>query len=269
MAYSKVLEELIEAALADGVLTDKERAVLRKKAQQEGVDPDEIDVVVEGRLSKMKRQEDWLRPMPPQNSVNQKFGNVVKCPSCGAQVIGGSAICPECGYTFSNISASSSIEKLQAKLDEFNKRQEQRADKRGLLGTFLYATNITDVLKSKMDIVKNFPVPNTRADLLELLTMIQPMVNITGSRIGGKPQLGTEDLSYAYWLLFSNCINKARLSFSKDPDFSSYFAFHDQEIKKSRGVIGYFKCNPHTFTNLCLCLFLLIFLVGFILLLRY
>ena len=136
--YSKELEEIIEAALADGVLTDKERAILHKRALAEGVDPDELDVVIDGRLAKMKRSEDWLRPTPPQNLSNHKLGNVVKCPSCGSQVIGGSAVCPECGYTFSNVSANSSAEKLQAKLDEFNRRQEERADKRGLASSVLH-----------------------------------------------------------------------------------------------------------------------------------
>ena len=42
---SKELEEIVEAALADGVLTDKERAVLHKRAQAEGIDPDELDIV--------------------------------------------------------------------------------------------------------------------------------------------------------------------------------------------------------------------------------
>ena len=67
--FSKELEEVIEAALADGALTDKERAVLHKRAQAEGVDPDELDIVIDGRLAKMKRQEDWLRPAPPKEAT--------------------------------------------------------------------------------------------------------------------------------------------------------------------------------------------------------
>lgn len=62
--FSKELEEVIEAALADGVLTDKERAVLHKRAAAEGVDLDELDVVIDGRLAKAKKQEDWLNPAP-------------------------------------------------------------------------------------------------------------------------------------------------------------------------------------------------------------
>ena len=114
--FSKELEEVIEAALADGVLTDKERAVLHKRAQAEGVDLDELDIVIDGRLAKMKRQEDWLRPAPPKEATNQKYGNVLKCPSCGAQVVGGSAVCPECGYAFSNVGANRSAERLAEQL---------------------------------------------------------------------------------------------------------------------------------------------------------
>ena len=245
--FSKELEEVIEAALADGALTDKERAVLHKRAQAEGVDPDELDIVIDGRLAKMKKQEDWLRPAPPQNLVNQKLGNVVKCPSCGAQVIGGSAVCQECGYTFSNVSANSSVERLQNKLDEFNRRQESRADNRSISGVlthnFAKASGMDGTNKYKMDIISTFPVPNTRADLLEFLTMIQSRANSTGPR-NGQNLSREEDLSYAYWLLYSNCINKANLSFSKDSDFTPYFEHYAQELSKTKGIIGYLKCNP-------------------------
>ena len=53
--YSKELEELIDSVLADGVVTDQERAVLRKRALACGEDPDEVMIVVDGRLAKMKK----------------------------------------------------------------------------------------------------------------------------------------------------------------------------------------------------------------------
>lgn len=252
--YSEKIEGIIEAILNVGEMDESQLAVLKRVAEKEGEDPDELEIVVKGRLAKMKKAV-----VGPANLPNAKHGNVMKCPSCGAQVVGGTAVCPECGYTFSNVSANSSIEKLQAKLDDFNRRQEQREDSRGIrstishsLGKSLGGTN--NIYIHKMDIVKNFPVPNTRADLLDFLTMIQPMVDITGPREGFRNVKGfnevlshvEEDLSYAYWLLYTNCINKARLSFSNDSDFSSYFAFYEQEIEKTKGIIGYLKSNPQT-----------------------
>ena len=48
--YSQQLEQLIKSVIADGVITDKERAVLHKRAVAEGVDPDELDVYVDGLI---------------------------------------------------------------------------------------------------------------------------------------------------------------------------------------------------------------------------
>lgn len=249
--FSKELEEVIDAAIADGVLTDKERAVLHKRGQAEGVDPDELDVVIDGRLAKIKKQEDWLRPTPPQNLGNQKMGNIIKCPSCGAQVTGGSAVCPECGYAFSNVGTNSYMEKLQEKLYEFNSRQEEREDQCNLINN-VYKKNDDDTvayidkdttIKAKMDIISTFPVPNTRADLLEFLTMLQHRAKSTGPR-NGQNISSEEDLSYAYWLLFTNCINKARLSFSNDKDFEPYFKKYDEGIKKANSPIGVIKRHP-------------------------
>ena len=254
---SKELEEIVEAALADGVLTDKERAVLHKRAQAEGVDPDELDIVLDGRLAKMKRSEDWLRPAPPQNLANQKLGNIVKCPNCGAQVIGGSAVCTECGYAFSNVSANSSAEKLQAKLDEFNRRQEQRADSRGYLRSLFDSDTIR---KHKMEIISTFPVPNTREDLLEFLTMLQAGADATGSHDGGTSDI--EDMSYAYWLLYTNCINKAKLSFPNDNDFQYYFQTYEKQLQKTKGIIGYLRCNPGARAGLIFLLVVILWIIG-------
>lgn len=162
--FSKELEEIIEAALADGVITDKERAVLHKRATLEGVDPDELDVVIEGRLAKTKKQEDWLRPTPPQNLANEKHGNVVKCPSCGAQVDRTKAICPECGYAFTNVSVTRSLKYLFKKIEK------------------------ADDVKERSVIIANAPIPTSKEDILEFLSAAVPnatIVNpITGTKIG-------------------------------------------------------------------------------------
>lgn len=246
--FSKELEEFIEAALADGVITDKERSVLYRRAKAEGVDSDELDVIIEGRLVKMKRQEDWLRPVPPQNLASQKNGNVLKCPNCGAEVVGGSAVCKECGYTFSDISSNRSAEKLQEKLDAINRQFEERAIS-SISGWLSATLGTSDKCKHKMDIISTFPVPNTRNDLLEFLTMLQHRVNATGPR-NGQNMSREEDMSYAYWLLYTNCINKAKISFLNDKDFTPYFSLYEKELQKTKGFIGWWKCNPKTRTVL-------------------
>lgn len=77
--YNEELEMLIDAALADGVLTNSERQVLCKKAQSLGIDLDEFNMVLDGRLAKIKEQRQAA-------SKSNKQGSVKKCPACGALV---------------------------------------------------------------------------------------------------------------------------------------------------------------------------------------
>lgn len=213
--FSKELEEVIEAALADGVLTDKERAVLHKRAQAEGVDPDELDIVIDGRLAKMKRQEDWLRPAPPKEATNQKYGNVLKCPSCGAQVVGGSAVCPECGYAFSNVGANSSYEKLSAKLEAI---EVAYRDKKSI-SIPLYG--VSNKVKEMANVIRMFPIPNTRADLLEFLASMS--AQISSMKEGPSMQVFEDQMMRkAYEAKYKECVNKAKISFANDSDFAPY-----------------------------------------------
>lgn len=48
--YSDNLEELISMAVADGKITDKEKRALLRRAMEEGIDPDEFEMVLESRL---------------------------------------------------------------------------------------------------------------------------------------------------------------------------------------------------------------------------
>ena len=213
--FSKELEEVIEAALADGVLTDKERAVLHKRAQAEGVDLDELDIVIDGRLAKMKRQEDWLRPAPPKEATNQKYGNVLKCPNCGAQVVGGSALCPGCGYSFSNVGANSSYEKLSAKLEAIEVAYRDKVS----FSIPIYG--VSKKVKEQANIIRMFPVPNTRADLLEFLASMS--AQISSMKQNQSMQVFEEQtMRKAYEAKYEECVNKARISFANDPDFAPY-----------------------------------------------
>ena len=48
--YSQKLENLIEIALVNGVLSEKEKQVLFKNAEAEGIDLDEFEIVLDARL---------------------------------------------------------------------------------------------------------------------------------------------------------------------------------------------------------------------------
>lgn len=84
--FSKELQQLIEASLVDGVLTDQERAVIRKRALLDGVDPDEVDVLLDAELQRIRQKQE------------EAVTKVKKCPQCGEIIPALTGVCPSCGY---------------------------------------------------------------------------------------------------------------------------------------------------------------------------
>lgn len=200
------LEQLINYALEDGVLTDKERSVLMRKAQAAGADLDEFEMILEAKLHEVQKTAAAVAP----KSNSNKHGEVRKCPACGAMVSAFSTRCSECGFEFNNVEANKSantlFEKLQAlemeKARELAQHEEsknkqlmalsERHNSGGTL-TKIFANNADaqneerdDLIRTlekgaqqierkymdaKINMIKVFAVPNTKGDLLELLSM--------------------------------------------------------------------------------------------------
>ena len=114
--YNEQIEQLIDAALSDGELTEKEKQILFKKAQSFGIDLDEFEMVLDARLVKLKKNEAEKKAQAAPKS--NKFGDVKKCPACGAIVQSFQGVCQECGYAFENVEANSSVRRLSAELEE-------------------------------------------------------------------------------------------------------------------------------------------------------
>lgn len=239
--YSDALETLINAALIDGELTEKEKLILMKRAEAEGVDPDEFELILSARLYEV--QNSRMKAAPAVGKKSDKFGDMCKCPACGAIVKSGMARCEECGYAFTNVDAARSSERLYEELKRIN--SEEKKEEEGLLDMFnpfkmMNMIRVSDATRKRMDLISNFPVPNTRADLIDMLSSIQAKVNSKAPRNGQDDSTFDEDLGYAYWLLYINCINKARISFSNDASFKHYFDFYDSELARSKKKFGFF-----------------------------
>lgn len=93
--YSKHLEDLIEATLADGKLDPYEVEVLKKAAEKEGVDIDELQVYMNSLAHKRTAQETTQQAEKNRQYDKQRKGNV--CPHCGVPIPPMTKICPECG----------------------------------------------------------------------------------------------------------------------------------------------------------------------------
>lgn len=183
--YNPQIEKLIEMALADGELTEKEKQVLFKRAQAEGIDLDEFEMVLDAKLHQINVGNN-VQPSPNSAPQSNKYGDVKKCPACGAMIEAFTARCPECGHEFSNIAANSSIQRLFEMLNQVEAESKEYPDT--ILGSYARllgdsmanAMGGTKTIKRKKSIIQNFPVPTTKDDIIEFLSQAVPLARKPG-----------------------------------------------------------------------------------------
>jgi hypothetical protein len=190
--YNEQIENLINLALADGELTEKEKQILFKKAAAAGIDLDEFEMVLDAKLFEKQQTVKAAAPSVAAPK-SDKYGDVKKCPSCGAIVQSFSGKCGDCGYEFRDIQSDVTINKLFEALmeaDNIPKEEfkEMNTKEGGLMGKLTYnpaADKLQNELRlkkheqahkekiqaRKIQIISNFPVPNTKEPLLEFLTL--------------------------------------------------------------------------------------------------
>ena len=239
--YNEQLEKLIEMALMDGELTEKEKQILFKKAESFGVDLDEFEMVLEAKLFEKQKSNKPVTAAPKSD----KLGDVKKCPACGAIAQSFATKCSDCGTEFRNIDASQNITKFFEKLDELESSRKdslfdtQKQESGTSVGTLIkwwifwwiliplklitFIINkskpakwsTTDTRKEEM--IMNFPVPNSREEIIEFITL---SVSKTQS-ISILKRLGEEGKYLAKWNLIwkkkaEQVFTKAKLSMKDD-----------------------------------------------------
>ena len=116
-----------------------------------------------------------------------KGGELQHCPHCGAVVSESAAICPNCGYEFSEINANSS----------------------SLVLATLLASLDSD--KEKCQAIETFPIPNSKVDLLEFVTSLKPRIKNIDS-----------PLADAYMIKYQELIEKIKVSFPNDKQLKPF-----------------------------------------------
>ncbi len=174
--YNEQIENLINLALADGLLTEKEKQILFKKAEAAGIDLDEFEMVLDAKLFE-KQQTINATPKNTAAPQSDKFGDVKKCPACGAIITSYSARCNDCGHEFANVKANATIHKLFMMLNDVRGSANSNAQQ-GFLNRLGQIVNDglsgLNATSKKREIISNFPIPNTKADMLEFLALAIP-----------------------------------------------------------------------------------------------
>lgn len=207
--YSDKINSLIDMALADGQLTEAEKKILLRRAEQEGIDLDEFEMVLNAKLHQLGQQPSTTPPPAPKHA---RHGELIKCPACNNTVASYQGRCDACGYEFENIEANKSIIQLTNSLLRCSTPAQQQ------------------------QVITTFPVPNSKADLIALLIHIEPRI---------RQQYNS--LTDAYFTLYQTCIMTAKQTFPNDRQLQRFVVGlsgieqHMRSLRSKRQISGVFK----------------------------
>jgi hypothetical protein len=213
------IEKLIDFALADGVISDKEREIIRNKAEKLGEDPDEAEMILDAKLAMEGNQATTPPPtasnpppintptaasgpppinVPPASSTSNKVGNIQTCPACGATVNAMELNCSECRHEFTDINDGLSISKLMKQIEKVNIDQYEDED---------------DYYKKVASLIKGSIVPNVAKDIFEFGSKAV-------SEIDSQTAYPEKD-SLAWKSKVEDCILKLKLAEIQNPNYIS------------------------------------------------
>lgn len=234
--YDPRIERLIDAAVVDGVLTDQEKQVLYKNASEAGYDLNEFEVYVNAKL--FSAQKKLSTPVQKSN----KYGDIRKCPNCGAVVETFTAICPSCGYAFQNVGTVSSFENLSRKLEALDNSREPEKTSANPLTFYTRTLNLSvfgdSIISKKAALITGWPVPSTKEDILEFLTMASPLAVKTSkwssysskaAQIDPRDTRGT--LGTAWYNKCKQLVKKARIVLRDDKEAITQVEEIAQQLK--------------------------------------
>jgi hypothetical protein len=146
---------------------------------------------------------------------SEKFGDVKKCPGCGAIVQSFQTKCSDCGHEFSNIGANASIGKLFEMINSCENERESS----GIIGIFTNAYGGTDkTTEKKKSIISGFPIPNTKDDILEFLSTAIPNAKQKGNHFtrNNPENKSHNDLASTWKSKCEQIVMKAKFSMKDD-----------------------------------------------------
>lgn len=146
---------------------------------------------------------------------NEKQGVINKCPSCGGPLKAFVSRCELCGHELAGVGASATVTELARKFDEI----EISLAAAGLQGSKLEK----EIVARKARVIRDFPIPNARADLQSLIYYIYPKI-----QDNKKPDPNAED----WRVKFTEVLNLAKNAYKGDAKTRSEF----EEIERSLNV---------------------------------
>jgi hypothetical protein len=232
--YSEGIEKLIKFALVDGKVSEKERKILVKKAVESGIDKDEFEMVLDARI--YEHNEEKLQHKEGTDPVKEKPKPILKCPNCQANIDSFSTVCEYCNYDVTGRDGNASIQHLFELLNEAEAQRKEEPDTiLGSLGNAFseaFSDGPDKIDRMKMEIISSFPIPTTKADMLEFLSLAYPKAKQAGNVFTRNSE--KNKLHNQFAMVWKNkckqIIMKAKFSMKDDPETLNEMLYYGKQM---------------------------------------
>lgn len=155
-------------------------------------------------------------------------GEIYKCPNCGDPMGAHELICDVCGYERRGVQATRSLRTFAQELQQIENNRPI-STKRSALEKAFSGNQISETDGKIILHIKNFPIPNTKEDMLEFLILASSNINPKRHNVFAELSETEKAISDAWSTKFEQAYEKAKMSFGDSPEFQK---FHSMYIKR-------------------------------------
>ncbi len=174
-------------------------------------------------------------PPTPKRAPKQReevwSGAIHKCPNCGQVLDAFEATCPSCGHELRGAVGATSLATLFSQLQMLN----SMPDGRERHGFFSRVARITPRSADQAaSLIRAFPIPNTKEDLIEFIVISASNVNEdTFNDFKAATFSPTEAaMSRAWAAKLEQAYQKAQITICNDPDFADVKTLYEKKTKR-------------------------------------
>ncbi len=191
----------------------------------------------------VKKNSDMTQNSKSASSDRQQefVGKIYKCPNCGEVLKSFEINCPACGFELRGARASSAVKEFALKLEAIESRREYEKP-RGIFAVLEASQRISKTDEQKISLIKSFPVPNSKEDMLEFMILAVSSMNMRAYDSANTISKSEKEVNVAWFSKVQQVYDKAQRSYSTDSTFIEIKGLYDRcnsniQKSKKKGII--------------------------------
>ncbi len=162
-------------------------------------------------------------------------GNLHKCPNCGEVINSFVTNCPTCGHEIRDAQSVSSVRLLAMKLEQLEAKRPQKKATNIFSQAFGGGAQLQSIDEQKIDLIRNFSIPNTKEDVLEFIVLASANIDLKVYGLdSGRYQIldpARRELSDAWLSKLEQADQKAEIMFGQTQEYISIRNAYEKKVR--------------------------------------